>query len=261
VTSVTQFLDSIPTIAIYVLIVGIMFVAYEIGYRVGRWREDRSPEEKEGPTSMLVGALLALMAFLLAITFGLAGDRFDARRQLVIQEANAIQTAYLKAGYVPGPEAQQVRALLREYPQYRMTSSDPEQQAANTEKSRELGDQMWALTQTIGQNNLQSDAISAYIDAMNEVINLREQRVTAVNARVPEAVLIFLFVGSVLAIGLVGYDAGLTMKRSFVAALVLVILFGATIALVFDINQPASGLVTVSQQPLVDVQQLMERNP
>lgn len=70
----------------------LALLLYEVGFRVGRWWQDRTPEEREGPTGMLVGSLIALMAFLLAITMGMATDRFDTRRALVLAEANAIGT-------------------------------------------------------------------------------------------------------------------------------------------------------------------------
>src|SRR5437868_3041517 len=99
----TQFLDSIPEALVFALVLVAMIVAYEVGFRIGAWRERRNPEEKEGPTGTLVGALLGLMAFLLALTMSMAGDRFDTRRGLVQQEANSIRSTYLRAGYLPQP--------------------------------------------------------------------------------------------------------------------------------------------------------------
>ena len=98
-----QLLDPISIPAVFVLIVAILLGAFEIGFRVGRWWQIRTPEETEGPTNALVASILAFMAFLLAITTAMASDRFDARRALVLEEANAIHTAYLRAGYIPAP--------------------------------------------------------------------------------------------------------------------------------------------------------------
>ena len=111
----TQLLDSIPTVGVFVLFAIVTVACYEVGFRVGRWWQDRLPGEQEGPTEMLVGSLLALMAFLLAVTMGMAADRFDARRGLVLAEANAIGTAYLQADYLTEPAAEEMKELLREY--------------------------------------------------------------------------------------------------------------------------------------------------
>ena len=121
-----DWLDTLPVVGIFVVFAIVASIAYELGYRLGRWWQARTPEEVEGPTSMIVGSLLGLMAFLLAISMGMASDRFDARRGLVLTEANAIGTTYLRAGYLPDPASSTSRELLRQYvPQRILTSADP----------------------------------------------------------------------------------------------------------------------------------------
>src|SRR5215203_7158649 len=108
-------LDRIPVGVVFLLFMGLTFGGYEVGFRLGVWWQAREPGEQEGPTDMLVGSLLGLMAFVLAITLGLATDRYDARRGLVVAEANAITTAYQRADYLPAAEATRLKALLRAY--------------------------------------------------------------------------------------------------------------------------------------------------
>ena len=156
---------------------------------------------------------------------GMAGDRFDTRRALVQEEANDIQTAYLRAGYLPAPTGDQIRAILREYVPLRITSSDPAQLQANIAQGRVLINQAWDITEAFISQNSQSDAYSAFAEAMTEAVNIAETRVTAIGNRVPEGILWFLIVGAVLAVGLVGYDAGLTLRRSLMAAFLLIVLF------------------------------------
>ena len=118
------FLDSfsIPVIVVAFTIISLAF--YEVGFRLGRWWQDRMPGEQEGPTGVLVGSLLALMAFLLAVTMGMAADRFDARRGMVLAEANAIGKAYLEADYLLEDPADRLQELLREYLPLRIASDD-----------------------------------------------------------------------------------------------------------------------------------------
>src|SRR5262245_44281605 len=94
-------IDPIPLVGIFLLFALISFVFFEVGFRLGVWWQAREPGEQEGPTDMIVGSLLGLIAFVLAITLGMASDRFDARRGLVVEEANAIATAYQRADYLP----------------------------------------------------------------------------------------------------------------------------------------------------------------
>ena len=110
-----QLLDTLPVPLIFVGFAIVTMVCYEVGFRIGRWWQVRTPGEQEGPTGVLVGSILALLAFLLAVTMGVAADRFDARRALVLAEANAIGTTYLRAGYLPEPASGQARELLRQY--------------------------------------------------------------------------------------------------------------------------------------------------
>jgi hypothetical protein len=96
-----QALDPLPIGAIFVLFVAVSLAVFEVGFRIGRWWQERTPDEKEGATGMLVGSLLAMLAFLLAVTMSMASSRFDTRRDLVLQEADAIGTTFLRAGYLP----------------------------------------------------------------------------------------------------------------------------------------------------------------
>ena len=252
-----QLLDPLPSVGVFLVFALVALVAYEVGFRAGRWWQERTPDEKEGPTGMLVGSLLALMAFLLAVTMGMASERFDARRQDVLLEANAIGTVYLRAGYLPQPASDASRELLREYAPLRIDVPDPDQVVANFERSDQIQNELWAIAEplTRGDPDLQMPALY-YLASLNDMIDLGETRLNAVvYARVPEALILLLFVGATLTLGMVGFHAGLTRRRSLISALVLVIVLGAVITLVVDLDRPRSGFIQVSQQTLIDLEQ------
>ena len=143
-----QPLDSVPVLVFFALFALVTLACYEGGFRIGRWVQDRTADVvEEGPNGVLVGSIVALMAFLLAITTGMASDRFDARRLTVIEEANAIQTAYLRAGYIAEPGSSEARALLEAYVPLRIASSDPVALEAAIVKSEELQRQLWAIAE------------------------------------------------------------------------------------------------------------------
>src|SRR4051794_38485293 len=102
-------LDWLPLWAFFGTTVALTFLAVEAGFRLGRWRQGRSEHEREAPVGAIVGASLALLGFLLAFTFGMAASRFDTRRELVLDEANAIGTTYLRATLLSEPHATEVR--------------------------------------------------------------------------------------------------------------------------------------------------------
>jgi len=250
-----QLLDAIPVLGVFVAFAIAAALCYEIGFRIGRWYQDRTPGEQEGPTGMIVGSILALLAFLLAVTMGMAADRFDARRAIVLAEANAIGTTYLRAGYLPEPASSQTRELLREYVPLRIVVTDSIDVQSDIERSNAILAQLWTIAQDVAKTTDQGDLTSTYIESLNETIDLHESRITAANGRVPETIVLLLVIGSALSLGMVGYSAGLTKRRSLLSAAVLVIALGAVIMVVVDLDRPREGFIQVSQQPLIDLQQ------
>ncbi len=254
-----QLLDPFPVLGVFLLFAIVALAAYEVGYRAGSWWQKRTPEEKEGPSSMLVGSVLALMAFLLAVTMGMASERFDARRQDVLLEANAIGTAYLRASYLPQPASDQSLELLREYAPLRIDIPDEAELVANFARSDQIQSELWTLVEPLARESPDSQVLALYISALNDVIDMGEIRLNAiVYARVPQTVVLLLFFGAALTLGMVGFHAGLLGRRGFIGALVLIVVLGAVITLVVDLDRPRSGFIEVSQQPLMDLEQQLE---
>jgi hypothetical protein len=243
---------SMPGVFIMFALAGL--VLYEVGYVLGRWYQRRTPEEKEGPTGMIVGSILALMAFLLAITMGMATDRYDTRRGLVMAEANAVGTAHLRTGYLPEPVAAESRRLLGEYITLRIAPENLEGARETVAQSREVLAELWAITEELAREDPTSPLLAIYVEAVNEVIDVENERSYAgVNVRVPETVMLLLFVGSVLTLGMVGLSAGLTGRRSLLTALAMIVVLGAVVTLIVDIDRPQTGSVTISQQPIIEL--------
>ena len=252
-----QLLDSLPIVGVFIAFAIVSLLFYEGGFRLGRWWQVREPGEQEGPTGLLVGSILALLAFLLAVTMGMASDRFDARRGIVLEEANSIGTTYLRAGYLPEPASTQIRELLREYVPLRIVVTDARSAklAADIQRSQEILNELWTISEGVAKTTNQGDLVSTYLESLNETINLNETRITAgLYARVPETVLLLLIFGSALSLGMVGYSAGLTERRALLNAVVLIVALGAVIMIVVDLDRPREGFIQVSQQPLIDLQ-------
>jgi len=250
-------LDPVPIWGVLILFTVVTFGCFEAGFRLGIWWQAREPGEQEGPTDMLVGSLLGLMAFVLAITLGLATDRYDARRGLVVAEANALATAYQRADYLSSAEAAQLKALLRAYVPLRIVT-DPAAVPANIAASAALARQMWTIAVAAAQSGNNSDLIASLGESLNEIVTVGEQRVVAgVYARVPQTIVFLLLAGSALSLAMVGYSAGIKGRRSMLSATVLIITLGVVTTLVVDLDRPQEGLLKVSQQALVNVQRFM----
>src|SRR4026207_1784346 len=128
VTQYSTVLDVLPLWGVFFAVLVLVLAAIEGGYRLGNYRHRQSGGEKEAPVGAMVGATLGLLAFMLAFTFGMAASRFDTRKQLVLDEANAIGTTYLRTAMLP-ERRDEIRALLRSYVDARLEAVRPGQVA------------------------------------------------------------------------------------------------------------------------------------
>ena len=139
-----NWLDYLPLWAIFVITVLIVLIAIEGGFRLAVLRKQQSGKLVDVPISSVIGGTLGLLAFLLAFTFGMAASRFETRRQLLLDEVNAVGTCYLRAGLVPDSECQQIRKRLREYVHQRVeVVKQPQTISKFLLRSDEILDELW----------------------------------------------------------------------------------------------------------------------
>jgi hypothetical protein len=252
-TTFSQILDRIPVVGVFVLLCAAALCIYALGLRVGRWRK-QSSSDGQAAESPLVGPLVGMLAFLLAVTMGMASDRFSTRRGIILDEANSIGTTFLRAGYLAEPYRKDIQNMLREYVPLRIASSDMTQLAAAIARSKELHGRLWTQTEVLVHNTHDSPTLALFVESLNELIDLHTTRVIAgIYSRVPQTVILLLLVGTIMTMGVVGYNAGLTKPGSTVTTVVLIVALGAVITLVIDLDRPREGFLQVSQQPLTEL--------
>ena len=254
----TTVLDSLPLWGLFLTVLALVLAAIEGGYRLGSYRHRQAGHEKEAPVGAMVGATLGLLAFMLAFTFGMAGSRFDTRKQLVLDEANAIGTTYLRASMLQ-EKSDEIRALLRSYVDARLEAVRPGRVAEGILRSEELQGQMWSAATAVGLQHPDSIVVGLFVESLNEVIDLHAKRVNAaLRNRIPAAIWGTLLTIAVLSLAAMGYHAGLVGTIRSIAIIVVAVTFSAVIALIADLDRPSEGALIVSQQPLIDVQQSMK---
>jgi hypothetical protein len=250
-------LDALPLWALFIFILAIVLLSVECGYRLGKYRRSRHEEEKEAPLGTMVGATLGLLAFILAFTFGLAATRFDIRRQVLLNEANAIGTTYLRAGMLPD-RAQQIRDLLRAYVGARLEAVQSGKVAEGVRRSEEIQQQVWLEAETIGQKTPNSIVVGLFVQSLNQLIDLHAERLQAgLRSRIPGAIWIGLFAVAALSLATMGYHAGLSGTRRSLAIVAVAVTFSVVIELIADLDRPQEGVLRISQQALLDVQRSM----
>jgi len=257
VTQTTTALDLLPLWGLLLTIIVLVLAAIEGGYRLGSYRHRQAGREQEAPVGAMVGATLGLLAFMLAFTFGMAASRFDTRKQLVLDEANAIGTTYLRAAMLPD-RRDEIRALLRSYVDARLEAVRPGQVAQEILRSEEIQGQLWAAATAVGLQHGESIVVGLFVQSLNEVIDIHAKRVTAgLRNRIPGAIWAALLTIATLSLAAMGYHAGLVGTVRSVTILVVAVSFSAVIGLIADLDRPQEGTLTVSQQALIDVRRSM----
>jgi hypothetical protein len=250
-------LDALPLWGLFIFILLVVLLSVECGYRLGKYRRSRSEQEKDAPVGTMVGATLGLLAFILAFTFGLAAARFDTRRQVLLDEANAIGTTYLRAGILP-ERREEIRAFLRDYVGARLEAIRSGNIAEGMRQSENIQHQLWSQAVAIGEKNPNSIVVGLFIQSLNEMIDLHAKRVQAgLRSRIPGPIWVALFAVAALSLATMGYHAGLVGTRRSLAVLAVAFTFSVVIELIADLDRPQEGVLRVSQRALLDVQQSM----
>ena len=259
-------IDAMPIWGFFAVTILVVTVAVEAGYRLGRAMHRRSEDEKESPVSAIAGAILGLAAFMLAFAFGIVSDRHATRRELVRDEAVAIRTAWHRSDFLPESDRAEASALLRQYVDARVSfaqggSLDPAQVKSLLSETERVQSRLWDMAVANARKDMNSDVAALYIDSLNEVNGLHAMRVAiALQARIQTEVWIVLYCVTILGMLSVGYQTGIAGSRRSIAWPILALSFALVFAMIASLDRPDSGVLKVTQQPLIDLREEMDRS-
>jgi hypothetical protein len=254
---VSGLFEGIPEWLVFPATIAAFLLAAKGGFLLGARVRARMGSGGVAEMGTTVGGLLGLLGLLLAFTFGMAGERFERRKTLVIEEANAIGTAWLRTDLVPEPQRSQARAALREYTQARLDAVDPSRRDEALARSERIQVPLWSAAAAAAAA-APTAPVALFVAAVNEVIDMHARRVAAaLRNPIPPAIFGTLYAVAVLVLGSLGYARGLTDDRSAVATVVLSLVLAVVILLILDLDRPYAGLLTVSQQAMQDVRAMM----
>jgi len=246
------FIDVLPLWLLYLVVATIVVLSIEPGWRLGNHQRQRHAEEGKAPVNAPVGATIGLLAFLLAFTFGMAATRYDNRKAVVLQEANAIGTTYLRTDFLPDVFRSEARTALREYLKLRTGGAAAIMSPEGMAQSAALHDQLWSIA-THAETISDTVSVGLFVQSLNDVIDLDTIRVTANRNRIPDSIWLMLVVVTIFSMAAMGYEFGLTGVRSWIVTILMTIVFTTVIMLIADLDQAQAGLLQVSQQPLIDL--------
>ena len=247
---------------------GLMVFAVVLGSAVlGGLAGHRLREHSEvlrEPFGVLQGALLGLLGLVLAFGLSMAVGRYDARRAAVVNDANAIGTTYLRAQTLPEPIRTRSLALLARYTDtsIRLSTAVPgsaKSRAAIADGSR-LQRPLWRLAGEALADAPGDSAPRLYVETLNEMIDMQTVRVSALNNRVPTAVLVFEVVGSAVGLGLLALYLAI-LSRGVITVVLAAAFVSALLLVTFDLDRPTRGFVRVPDAPLLTLRANMQLPP
>jgi hypothetical protein len=245
------------------VLAGIMFGATLIGLVAGR-SLSRHAETLREPLGVVQGALLTLVGLVLAFGLAMAVSRYDARRAAVVDDANTIGTAYLRAQTLAEPARSLSLPLFVKYTDASLLLSEsvpgslPAKRAIATESV--LQRRLWSLAGQALEAQPTQSAPRLYVESLNEMIDQQTTRVSALNNRVPSEILAVEVIGAATALALMAlYLAALS--RGVVTMLLAAGLLTLLLFVTFDLDRPHRGLITVPTAPLVALRASMELPP
>jgi hypothetical protein len=247
--------------------IAAILAAIELGFRQGHKSYGKADPDTKSWITTIVASVLGVLGLLLAFTMNMSVTRYDFRRMLVLEEANAIGTSFWRAQLVSPPEGPELANLLRDYTQTRIdfsqaariqfiTAEDRDINAAH-ERAGQLQEEMWSRASAFAQKDPRSVTAGLLLQTLNQTFDLEASRWAAFHAHVPASVIWADCMMALLASLLVGYSLGLAGRRSFFHVLILALCITLVMVVILDLDDPRHGFIRVSYQSLLDVQRQM----
>ena len=241
-----------------------MLILLEAGRRIGLMRR---PKESEGERSNLgpvEGAVFALFGLLMAFTFSGAASRFNEKRMLIAEEANTIETAYLRLHLVP-QSAPKIQDLFRQYVDSRLKTYRllPNMKAASLEmvNSKKIQEEIW--TESVAatrEEGAHPAAAWVLLPALNSMIDIMTTRTMALQVHPPRIIFALLFALGLICSLLAGYRMSAGKHRSWLHILAFTVITVIVAYVILDAEYPRAGLIRLetADQVLVDVRATMK---
>lgn len=245
-----------------VLIVAVLLVAMvlgiEAGSRIGQRVQARVSESTRGHMTTVQASMLGILALLLGFTFAQSLDRFDARSAAVVDEANAIGTAYLRAQLAPPSVREPAQNLLRDYLALRIQEAaialnDPREESLVV-KAQKKHAALWQYAQQAAAEDSGPVTSGLFIQSINELIDSFGRREAEITRHVPELVMFLVMFTCVMLGAVVGFASGAEGHRPSPASYVFALLIVLLLFVIIDLDRPRRGFIEVPHGSLIDLQ-------
>jgi hypothetical protein len=244
------------------LLAASMMACSQIGIYWGRQVRSRLAESDRTGIQNVQVSILGLVGLMLAFSFSMASTRYEQRRSLVIEQANAIGTTALRTSFVPAPESARIRSLLQDYVHGTLAFSDARNNQAMFETANQRMDDLeakiWSEAVSASRRMPNPAHTTLFFTALNEVIDLHAARKAAQQNRVPGGILVALSVMCLMAMFTVGFGWGIGQFQHITLRFILGVILVLTLTLIVDMDRPLRGLIQISHQSLSDLHGLFK---
>jgi hypothetical protein len=224
-----------------------LLVCLEIGYRIGHESTKANGELTHKGLGAIEAAVFALLGLLLGFSFAGATTRLDVRRQLIVDEANAIGTAYFRVDLLPASAQPEMRGLFYEYIATRIQAYEkfPDRKAAEKEMAVAEGIQakIWSRAVIASQADPSGNIARVLLPAINNMIDVTTTRKIALDTHLPLLIFVLLISVALLSGLLAGYAMAARQRRSWLHILSYALAIAITIYAVVSLDYPRSGLI------------------
>jgi hypothetical protein len=187
----------------------------------------------------------------------MAASQHKLRKEMELDEANAIGTAYLRADLIPESYGQNLKAYLREYVNLRLKAADKSYLVEGIERSEQLHPLIWKQARAAALDSATTNT-ALVVEAINQVIDMHEKRIMAgIRNKIPLSIWITLYAISILAMLTIGIESGFSNSRRLIIVIPMALAFAALITLIVELNRPQEGLIKVGQETMISLQKSM----
>jgi hypothetical protein len=223
-----------------------MLACLELGYRLGHAAARRHERAHTG-LGTIEAAIFALLGLLLGFAFAGGMSRMDARRQLIVREANAIGTAYLRLDLLPASTQPALRSLFRAYLEARSQAYRPGTALDTTDRliahAADLQQQIWSRTIAIARDDGSGTVSRVVVPALNDMIDVTTARTVALRTHLPTPILALLLVVALSSALIAGYAMSSRQRRSWLHVMLYAASIAVTVYIVLDLDDPRVGLI------------------
>jgi len=244
-----------PTYIIIILLFCAILCIHWIGYRIKQKRIAENKLNKNENLGPVEGSLLGLLALLLSFTFSMSSARYDNRRQVIVEEANHIGTAVLRADLYPDSLRTPLRADFQKYLESRIAYYDAgiDEQKLNLalQQSEQISGRIWKRVAKAAHDPKNLVRSNQMVPALNNMIDIVTTREAIKNAIVPRSVLWLLFILIFSSSFIIGYDNEKRINKVLISGFAIMI--SLTVFVILDLDRPTSGIITTdsAQQKIV----------